>query len=218
MSAPTPAVRQRAKWGSLSRALVVEAATRAVAAGGFETLTIRCLAETLGVAPMTLYRHVRGKDDLLGAVVDGMLAPIWRPRTATSDWQAWVIEAAERLRRFLVEQPAALHVYLAHPVVSAAAIERMEAILGVLRGAGLDQAGAESAYGTVHTYTIGFAALQASRLRSAPEHGAGPRERRLAAYTTRRQFIVGLRYLLEGIGRGAVATGPPPEAAPPVTE
>ncbi len=212
------ATRERVAWGTVSRKAVIDAATRAVSAGGFETLTIRALAESLGVAPMTLYRHVSGKDDLLGAVVDGMLARLWRPRAPRSDWQAWVTEAAERLRRFLVEQPAALHVYLRHPVVSPAALERMETMLEVLREAGFDGPGAESAYGTVHTYTVGFATLQASRQRSAPESGAGPRARRLAAYTTRRQFMIGLRYLLEGLERERTSTasaqGPLAESAP----
>ena len=43
----------------------------------------------------------------------------WRPAAGESSWQVWVIEAAVRLRQFLVTQPAALHVYLRHPVVLA---------------------------------------------------------------------------------------------------
>jgi TetR/AcrR family transcriptional regulator, tetracycline repressor protein len=79
-----------------------------------------------------IYRHIRDKDDLLDEVVDRLLAPAWRPTAAEDDWQAWLIEAAAKLRQFLVTQPAALHVYLSHPVVSPAAIERMNAMLDVL--------------------------------------------------------------------------------------
>jgi hypothetical protein len=80
--------------------------------------SIRSLAASLGVAPMSLYRHIRDKDDLLDEVVDRLLTDLWRPATAEDDWRAWTIEAATRLRDFLVGQPAALHVYFAHPVVS----------------------------------------------------------------------------------------------------
>ena len=83
---------------------------------------MRSLAADLGVAPMSLYNHARDKDDLLGDVIDGMLAKVWKPRVRTFDWQTWIAEAAEKLRHFLVTQPAALHVYLRHPVVSPAAI------------------------------------------------------------------------------------------------
>ena len=133
-------------------------------------------------------------------VVDRLLAGVWRPAAAEEDWQAWVAEAASRLRGFLVAQPAALHVYLSHPVVSPAAVERMTAMMRILRRAGIDEETARSAYGAVHTYTIGFAALEASRARQAPggEHGDGL-ARQLAAYTTAEQFQEGLRYLLEGV-------------------
>ena len=73
--------------------------------------------------------------------------------------------------------------------------------LDVLRLAGLDEAAARSAYGALHTYTIGFAALEASRAGWTPGPGdAGALARQLAAYTTAAQFTEGLRYLLAGIG------------------
>jgi AcrR family transcriptional regulator len=169
---------------------------------GYQEMTIRSLAADLGVAPMSLYRHVRDKDDLLDEVVDRLLTRAWQPRVGTGNWEAWVTEAADKLRHFLVTQPAALHVYLRHPVVSPAAIARMEAILEVLRGAGLDEQAARLAYATVHTYTIGFAALEASRAGWKPDDAnADSVAHQLAGYTTPAQFAVGLKYLLEGIGR-----------------
>jgi AcrR family transcriptional regulator len=198
--AATPA--RRAPWGTITRDDIIRAAVEIVSAGGYEGMTIRSLAAELGVAPMSLYRHIRDKDDLLDEVVDRLLAPAWRPAAAKDDWQAWLIEAAARLRQFLVTQPAALHVYLSHPVVSPAAIERMNAMLDVLRRTGADEATVRRAYGALHTYTIGFAALEASRVSWAPDNGedANRLAYQLAAYTTTEQFMAGLRYLLEGIG------------------
>jgi AcrR family transcriptional regulator len=191
----------RAPWGSISREDIVQAAVRIVETGGYEEMSIRSLAAELGVAPMSLYRHIRDKDDLLDEVVDLLLARVWHPATDQDDWQAWIIEAAANLRQFLVTQPAALHVYLRHPVLSPAAVQRMEAMMSVLRRAGLDEALARSAYGALHTYTIGFAALEASRAASVPgSRDAGSLAQQLAAYTTASQFMEGLRYLLDGIG------------------
>jgi TetR/AcrR family transcriptional regulator, tetracycline repressor protein len=198
--AATPA--RRAPWGTISRDDVVQAAVEIVSACGYEEMTIRSLAAELGVAPMSLYRHIRDKDDLLDEVVDRLLAPVWRPSAAEDDWQAWLIEAAAKLRQFLVSQPAALHVYLSHPVVSPAAIERMNAMLDALRRTGADEATARRAYGTLHTYTIGFAALEASRAGWAPGSGdADSLAQQLAAYTSAGQFMDGLRYLLDGFSK-----------------
>lgn len=192
---------RRAAWGTISREDIVQAAVETVRAGGYEEMTIRSLAAGIGVAPMSLYRHIRDKDDLLDEVVDRLLAPAWRPSAAADNWQAWLIEAAAKLRHFLVSQPAALHVYLSHPVVSPAAIERMNTMLGILRRTGADEATARRAYGALHTYTIGFAALEASRAGRAPDgrQDADSLAQQLAAYTTTEQFIDGLRYLLDGI-------------------
>jgi AcrR family transcriptional regulator len=203
--AATPA--RRAPWGTITREDIVRAAVEIVSAGGYEEMTIRSLAAELGVAPMSLYRHIRDKDDLLNEVVDRLLAPAWRPSAAEDHWQAWLIEAAAKLRQFLVSQPAALHVYLSHPVVSPAAIERMNAMLDVLRRTGADEPTARRAYGTLHTYTIGFAALEASRAGWAPGSGdVDSLAQQLAAYTTAGQFMDGLRYLLDGISK-QVTTG-----------
>jgi AcrR family transcriptional regulator len=203
---PQDAAAQRAPWGTISREDIVRAAVKIVSAGGYQEMTIRGLAAELGVAPMSLYRHIRDKDDLLDEVVDRLLGPAWRPSAAEDDWQAWVTEAAAKLRQFLVSQPAALHVYLRHPVVSPAAVERMNAMMGILRRAGADEQTAERAYGALHTYTLGFAALEASRAGWVPDSGGtGGLAQRLAAYTTTGQFLNGLRYLLEGIS-GQVTT------------
>jgi AcrR family transcriptional regulator len=198
---------QRAPWGTLSRDDIIEAAVKIVGAGGYEDMTIRGLAAELGVAPMSLYRHIRDKDDLLDEVVDRLLAPAWRPSAAEDNWQAWVTEAAAKLRHFLVRQPAALHVYLRHPVVSPAAVERMDAMMDVLRRAGAGEQTAQRAYAALHTYTLGFAALEASRARSGPGTGdVTGLAQRLAAYTTTGQFMDGLRYLLEGISKQVTAS------------
>jgi AcrR family transcriptional regulator len=192
----------RVPWGTITRQQIVDVATRRVGNGGYQKMTIRSLASEMGVAPMSLYRHVRNKDDLLDEVVDRLLETLWRPEVSSDDWRAWVIDAAKRLRRFLVAQPAALHVYLRHPVVSPAAIARMNAMMDVLRAAVPDEHAARRAYAAVHTYTIGFAALEVSRARWTPAvDRPDPLVTHLASYTSTAQFVEGLGVLLDGITR-----------------
>jgi AcrR family transcriptional regulator len=158
---------------------------------------------------MSLYRHVLSKDDLLDDVVDTLLAKAWRPTKDPSDWKGFVGEAAENLRRLLVSQPVALYVFLAHPVVSPAAVERMTAVMDVLRGATSDEESARGAYAAIHTYTLGFASLEASRARWTPPQGDSNSTQlaaELSSYTTSSQFALGLRYLMEGVERRPTAT------------
>ena len=190
----------RRPWGSITREQIVNAAVRNLRRGGFEAMTIRGLAGDMGVAPMSLYRHIRDKNDILDEVVERLLAAVWKPEGDHEDWKDWVVEAADKLRRFLVAEPAALHVYLTHPVVSPSALARMDAMLEVLRDCLPDEEAAQRAYGAIQTYTIGFAALEASRSGWTPPDGDEVAIR-LAALTTPAQFTEGLRYLLSGIDR-----------------
>ena len=196
---PTAEGRRRAAWGTLTRQHVVDAAERRIRAGELETLSIRSLASDLGVAPMSIYNHVRDKDDLLEEVVDRLLEACWEPTATPTDWVAWVREAAERLRELLITEPAALHVYLAHPVTTPNAVTRMETTLQVLSAGGFSPEAAERAYAAVHTYTIGFAALESSRAKTPEEPNGTPLAAKLARFTTAAQFREGLGYLLAGL-------------------
>ncbi|HEY8300661.1 MAG TPA: TetR/AcrR family transcriptional regulator C-terminal domain-containing protein [Jatrophihabitans sp.] len=187
----------RARWGGLTREAVIEAATTLVDRSGDGELSIRALAATLDVSPMALYRHVADKHDLMAAVVDQLWAERWEPGLPRTEWRAWIIDAADRQRRFLVEKPAALRVYLEQPVVSAAAMERMGACIEVLRAALGDDDRAHRAYAAVHTYTVGFAAFEAAR--SSAHEPVDDAERELAAFVSPAQFETGLGYLLDGI-------------------
>ena len=197
--------RVRARWGTITREQLVLAAKEEIEAGRYEQMTIRRLAARLGVAPMSLYRHVRDKEDLLNEVVDRMLAELWRPEADPSDPWAWFMESADRLRAFLVDQPAALHVFLSHPVTSPVALARLRTVLGVLETAGLDEPAARRLYAAVHTYTLGFAALQASRARWLTTHDetADPDEAWLAALSGPQQFTEGLAALIAGARRSS---------------
>jgi AcrR family transcriptional regulator len=187
-------------------------AVAVVSEQGSAELSIRNLAALLNVSPMALYRHVENKEDLLDEVVSRLLAERWRPTSAEDDWRSWIIEAADRLRRFLVEVPAALHVYLRRPVVSPTALQRMDTCLRVLSSGLDDDARARSAYAAIQTYTIGFAALEASRQSPAAAAADGDpvvggegsaRLRELASYASPTQFRAGLEYLLRGIADDA---------------
>src|SRR5579862_2663509 len=59
--------------GRLSKRAVVDRALKLADAAGLDALTIRKLAQDLGVTPMALYWHFRSKEDLL----EGMAERVW---------------------------------------------------------------------------------------------------------------------------------------------
>ncbi len=194
--------RPRAKWGSLTRNDIIDAALKMVLEGRYADLTIRSLSSELGVATMSIYGHVKDRDDILDQVTDRLLAKQWRPRCSESDWKRWIAEGSNRLRQLLVTQPAALHVFLTHPVDSPAALLRMNSMIRVLSDNGCSESEAVRAYAALHTYTLGFAAIESSRASwHANIETSGEVLQRLASFTTTKQFKSGLNFIIEGIER-----------------
>jgi len=102
-----PSVRSRGPGGRRSATdlpKILDAAMALIRSEGLEALTMRRLAESLGVWTTTLYHHVGAdKDQLLKLVVDAIAATVARPpRDVVWD---------ERLRRLLHEMHAALREY-----------------------------------------------------------------------------------------------------------
>jgi len=150
---------------------------------------------------MALYRHVRNKDDLLVAVVDVLLERLGVPEPGR-DWRAWLEALALGLRRLLVEHPVAVAVFSRAPVTTPAARRRLNAAVEVLGQAGFSRDGAVRAYAAVHTYTVGFCALEAARYSGAvgPLPGSVDDESMLiGTFVSDDQFTHGLGALLRGL-------------------
>jgi AcrR family transcriptional regulator len=150
----------------LTRDDITAAAFRAVERDELDALTMRGLARELGVTAMALYAHVENKDEILDEIIDRVLRDVGVADVDDGgDWKAWMVETTERLQRVLVRYPALLDRYCRRPVGVPAALERMEAVLDVLRRAGFDDRRCIAAYATIQTYTLGFAALETARQR-----------------------------------------------------
>ncbi|MFR9775226.1 TetR/AcrR family transcriptional regulator C-terminal domain-containing protein [Micromonospora sp. MS34] len=73
---------------ALSRERLIRAGIVLADEGGLGAVSMRQLAADLGVATMSLYRHVRGRDDLVLAMADAALADAPLPAVAPAGWRA----------------------------------------------------------------------------------------------------------------------------------
>lgn len=95
--------------GELGRARIVAAATAIADREGLAALSMRAVAATLGVATMSLYRHVPGKDELVLAMTDAVFAEAVPPTAPLKGWRAR-LETLARLQWWLGRR----HPWLAH--------------------------------------------------------------------------------------------------------
>src|SRR5215467_10265864 len=152
--------------GELTREDVIDAAAGLAAERGYAGLTMRALAQRCGVPTMTLYRHVRTKEDILGALADRVLAELVLPEPGTLTWQEELAAVFGSVHDLLLKHPDIAVIAARQPVAGEAAYRGAEVVLDALRRGGIEGEPAASAFATLFAYTIGF--VQQQLLSSAP--------------------------------------------------
>ena len=156
---PRASVRAREGEAVLSRERIVAAAIAAADKEGLDALSMRRVAVELDVATMSLYRHVRDKDDLLIGMMDAAFAEwqLSRPKPGTS-WHEVLTEAARQMwqvfRQHLWLAPA---YSLTRPSLVPSGLAYTEQMLATLLDRGLKPATAFSMHLILFNYIRGFA-------------------------------------------------------------
>jgi AcrR family transcriptional regulator len=139
----------------LTRDRIVAAAVEVADAGGFAAFSMRSLAEKLATAPMSLYRHVAHKEDLLDAMVDVVFAEAEVP-TGQQEWKAEMRARAVATRAALSRHRWANGLMESRTSPGPANARYHNAFMGCLREAGFPFRQAVHAYNAVQSYTYGF--------------------------------------------------------------
>jgi AcrR family transcriptional regulator len=172
----------------LSRDRVLDAATDLLAERG--TVTMRAVAQQLGVAPNALYSHVADKTELVDGVLDRVLAQVEAPPLdAAGDPGAALHRLMTSTHDVLLRHPQLVPAFLARQGARGENAQRLGAVLlEHLAAAGITGDAAREALRVLIVYTIGFAAFD----------GAAD-ERPLPRAELRATFERGLGWLITGI-------------------
>src|SRR6478752_8419784 len=119
----------------LSRDRVLAGAITVTDAGGIGALTIRTLAQELGVKPMSMYHYVANKDEILDGIVDLVFGEIDLP-SITGDWRVEMAQRARSARNALRRHPWAIALMESRTAPGPATLRHHDAVLGSLRAAG----------------------------------------------------------------------------------
>jgi AcrR family transcriptional regulator len=150
--------RQRAtkRRSPLDRECVLHAAVALAAREGIESLSMRKLADELGVGAMTLYHYVPNKDELLDGMVDIVFGEIELP-SADADWRTAMRRRALSTREVLNRHRWAVGLMESRATPGLASLRLHDAVLGCLREAGFPIELTVQAYSVLDAYIYGFA-------------------------------------------------------------
>jgi AcrR family transcriptional regulator len=139
----------------LTRDLVLRSAVDVADSTGIDSLSMRRLAQELGVEAMSLYYHVSNKDDILDGMMDIVIGEIdlpskeeeWKPAMRTRAISAHAVLSSHRWASALMDTrtnpgPASLQYY--------------DSVIGCLRSAGFSIAQAAHAFSAIDAYIYGF--------------------------------------------------------------
>lgn len=144
---------------TLSADLIYQSALRIADAEGLEALTMRHLAEEIGVATMSLYSHVSTKEDLLLGMVNLVTTEIGLPGPDVPPWEA-LKSVTREFRRVATLHPKLVPLIMRQPPTGSEGLRTLEAALDALRRAGIEPALAAQAYRLSASFAIGFVSLE----------------------------------------------------------
>lgn len=130
-------MEKKGRGAGLSRERVLEAAVALLDREGLDALTMRALAEDLGVEAMSLYRYVASKDDLLDGIHERILSELSVP-PLDGHWREALRELARAFRRTLEAHPNAVLVFATRPAMAEGSLGLVERVLRLLVEAGFE--------------------------------------------------------------------------------
>ena len=120
----------------LNRDRVLREAVALADRDGIDAVSMRRLAQELGVVPMALYKHVAHKEELLDGMVDVVIDEIDLPRES-ADWKQAVRRRVLSAREALLRHPWAPHVIETRGQASPVVMAYMDSLIGAFLAGGL---------------------------------------------------------------------------------
>ncbi|NEQ50909.1 MAG: TetR family transcriptional regulator [Leptolyngbya sp. SIO3F4] len=139
----------------LSRDLILKTAIQLADDRGIEVLSMRKLAQRLGVKAMSLYNHVANKDDLIDGMVDIVVGEINVPNIG-ANWKTAMRQRAISAHGVLLRHPWATMAMVSRANVGPSMLRYVNATLGCLVEAGFSFEMADHVWNAIDSHIYGF--------------------------------------------------------------
>lgn len=219
--------REKGPRRSLTLTQIVTAAVDLADDAGADALSMRALAQKLGVGTMSLYRYIPSKTELLNLMLDSVVGPTpSRDKARHQGWRTFLTTTAQEARRMYLAHPWALQANWSRPVLGPNSLADLELFMSGVRDLPLSDREKMNLATTLDSYVLGtarqevlwmsaatetdmtddeFWAHQAPTLSSAMQSGTFPTLTTLDEHAFdanwEENFTFGLDLLLDGVAR-----------------
>ena len=151
-----------------SREEIAAGALRLAREQGLDAVTIRKLSEFMNVAPMTLYKYVQTKDDLIDLMVATALSTFGSEPDASLPWSTQLHTTMINLYETLTENPVVIELLIAPNALTGPTLDHVrDAVLRLIGHAPLTPAEAIDLFNTLGAFVVGLVAIETGRARRA---------------------------------------------------
>lgn len=157
---------------TLRRHEIVAAAVRIADAEGVEAVSMRRLADELGVATMTPYTHVESKDELIDLMRDAVAAEMILPEPIPADWRAALRAIAHKTKGAFEAHPWSLEIASRRPRARINRLRHIEQSVGIMVGLKVAPQTGRAILMSIDDYVIGYCLRK--RLRQRMLESLGP--------------------------------------------
>lgn len=140
----------------LSKKLILQQALSIADNGGIEALSMRKLADALGVKAMSLYNHFANKDEILDGLVEVVIAEIEVPDLPADEWQSAMLVRANSAHQALLVHPWATQAVVSRMNIGPNMLAYIDATLGCLYKAGFSIEMADHIWNAMDNHIYGF--------------------------------------------------------------
>ena len=119
----------------LTRQRVLEAAVHLADRDGIESVSMRRLGQELGIEAMSLYTHVRNKEDLLDGMVDVVIGQV-PSHASRAEWKVSLRDTVLSARGVLLRHPWAPGIIETRIAPGPAILRHYDTVMGILREGG----------------------------------------------------------------------------------
>jgi AcrR family transcriptional regulator len=159
----------------LTRDKILRAAVRLADRGGIDAISMRKLAQSLGVEAMSLYNHVANKDEVLDGITDLVVGEIALPPRG-GDWKDAMRARARSAHEVVLRHPWATMLIVSRMNIGPGMLRYIDATLAVLRDAGFSYELADRAWNAMDSHIYGFTLQQLNFPLDPSEYASAARE------------------------------------------
>lgn len=181
---------------TLSRAQIVATALQLADKEGLSAITMRRIADVLNSAPMSLYRHIFRKEDLLDLMLDAVFGEIDLPAQPSGDWRADLRYQAQATRLVLKRHPWVMTLLTDRPTIGPNYLQWFDRSLALVAHLGLDIATMTKMVNVLHGYVIGVVTYEVAEEENTRRSGFSETDKRTYATASPylQQIIASGRY------------------------